>query len=105
MPLESTIQKAIMKWLKTVPDCYAIVYTAQARGHRGQPDILGCYMGKMFLIEVKQPGEVSDILQQSVQQKWRKAGACVGEADSVAAAKQLLSPILATSHTGFRAAE
>jgi hypothetical protein len=86
MPLESTIQRAIMRWLNTLPHCEAMVYTAHQRGRRGMPDILGALCGQMFLIEVKQPGATS--------RKWRKAGALVGEVDSLDEAKILLAPLL-----------
>jgi hypothetical protein len=94
MPLESTIQRAIMRWLNTLPHCEAMVYTAHQRGRRGMPDILGALCGQMFLIEVKQPGATSRPDQVADQRKWRKAGALVGEVASLDEAKILLAPLL-----------
>lgn len=57
---EKIIQAKIIKWLKTIPDNY--VRKISDRYRSGIPDIIGCYNGRFYSIEVKQPtGKLSKI--------------------------------------------
>lgn len=100
MVLESTIQKNIVKWLNSLPNCRAIVYTAHARGNRGHADVYGALKGRSFFIEVKQEGEEPTPLQAAELRKWAKAGAHTGSATSVDEAKLLMQPLL--KELGYR---
>lgn len=42
-----------------------------------QPDIIGCFQGQCFCIEVKRAGKKSRLGQLAVQRRWAKAGAIV----------------------------
>ena len=46
----------------------------------GEPDIIGCYKGRAFAIEVKQPGQAPFAVQWVRLLEWHKAGAVVGVA-------------------------
>ena len=50
---EAPIQAAILKYLRTLPNCWAVkvIYGNM----RGCPDIVCCYKGKFFGFEVKPP--------------------------------------------------
>jgi hypothetical protein len=74
----------ILAALKTVPRCRArkihgSVYTA------GLPDIVGCYRGRYFGIECKQPGERPTALQVAELQAIRQAGGAAVWCDDYAA--------------------
>lgn len=93
MPLEKSIVDGILRWLKTIPGCYA----EKRHGSRfgaGRPDITGCIGGRRFEIEVKRPGRKATGLQQEVLGRWRKAGAVAGVVTSRAEAEELLGELL-----------
>ena len=56
----------------------------------GIPDFVGCYKGRFFAIEVKQPGKVPTPLQVIVMRELKEAGAAVCVATSVAEAQELI---------------
>ena len=62
-PLESKIQKDIIKYLKTVPNLKYIKKDAGAYSTSGISDLLICYRGQFIAIEVKRPGEHPTPLQ------------------------------------------
>lgn len=54
----------------------------------GLPDILGCYQGRFFGLEVKRPGAKTTLLQELVLQRIAKAG---GVAHVVHSAEEALN--------------
>lgn len=56
----------------------------------GIPDFVGCYRGRFFAIEVKQPGKIPTPLQLIVMRELQEAGATVCVATSVAEAQALI---------------
>jgi Holliday junction resolvase len=52
---ERKIQRKILDYLKTVTKCWVIKIISCNQG--GTPDILCCYKGNFYAIEVKKPGE------------------------------------------------
>ena len=92
-PLEKNIVEGILRWLKTVPGCYA----EKRHGSRfaaGRPDISGCINGRRFEIEVKRPGKGATKLQKAMLRRWEQAGAVVGVATSKGEAEELLKELL-----------
>ena len=53
------LQTKILKYLKKLPDCWAVKIIAA--NERGCPDILGCFKGNFFAIEVKETGCITAI--------------------------------------------
>lgn len=47
---------------------------------KGEPDVLGCYKGRSFAIEAKQPGEEPSAIQWVRLAEWANSGALVGVA-------------------------
>ena len=51
--LEKDIVKAILKYLKTVPNCFSWKEHGGMYGTAGIPDIICCYCGRFVAFEVK----------------------------------------------------
>lgn len=96
MPRESTIVNAIMRWLKTLPSCEARKAHGSVWSTAGDPDIYGCINGRMFLIEVKQPGQEPRTLQVKRLEDWASAGAVVGVAHSLEEAQDIIGLLVHT---------
>lgn len=54
-----------------------------AYSRTGDPDLVGCYLGTAFAIEVKQPHGKLTRIQVKRLEEWEKAGARVGVATSL----------------------
>jgi len=76
--LEKTRQKNILKYLNAVPGCIAEPRTQTGYGKKGGADIFGCYNGRHFELEVKQPGAKMTLLQKQWLQRWHQVGAIAG---------------------------
>lgn len=74
---ESDIVRAILKYLKTVPDCFFWKEHGGMYGTAGIPDIICCYRGKFVAFEVKTEKGKTTALQESVINKIQK---CSGKA-------------------------
>lgn len=76
-PLERTIRTNIVHYLNGLPDTKAKVWNQDGR-QKGNPDIVCCQNGKLFLFEVKRPemGRTTS-LQEATHAQWRKSGAQV----------------------------
>ena len=44
----------------------------------GEPDLFGCYCGRMFAVEIKMPGNTATAIQRSRLRAWARSGAIVG---------------------------
>ena len=71
---ESDIVRAIMKYLKTVPNCFAWKEHGGMYGTAGIPDIIACINGRFFGFEVKTEGGKPTKLQASTIRKILAAG-------------------------------
>ena len=71
---EPVVSSKIVKMLNCVQKCYA-KKRFSGKFQSGEPDISGCYMGKLFLIEVKMIGGELTLLQSHQLEKWRESGA------------------------------
>lgn len=92
---EATIVAAIMRYLKTLPNCRAEKTHGGSFGNAGKPDITGCINGRRFEIEVKNAKGKPTKLQLNTLEEWRQAGAIVGIARSVDDVKEILQEELA----------
>ena len=54
MVREKTIELEIRRYLRTLPQCWH--WKVHDANTSGIPDIVGCYKGKFFGLEVKKPG-------------------------------------------------
>ncbi len=71
---ESDIVRAILKYLKTVPGCFAWKEHGGMYGTAGIPDVICCYRGRFYGFEVKtETGEPTE-LQKATIRKIQTAG-------------------------------
>lgn len=87
---ESDIVKAIMKFLKTVPRCFAWKEHGGMYGTAGIPDIIACIDGKFYGFEVKTDIGKTTRLQDSIIRKIKKAGGTAVVVRSVDDVKSIL---------------
>lgn len=71
---EADIVKAIMKYLKTVPQCFAWKEHGGMYGTAGIPDIIACIDSRFFAFEVKTEIGKPTKLQKATIRKIRSAG-------------------------------
>jgi len=72
--LEKDIVAAIMRWLKTVPLCFAWKEHGGMYGTAGVPDVICCLDGRFFAFEVKTPEGRLTKLQEHTIQRIKDAG-------------------------------
>ena len=72
--LEKDIVNKIMKYLKTVPRCFAWKEHGGMYGTAGIPDIIACVDGRFFAFEVKTDTGKTTALQESTIRKILAAG-------------------------------
>lgn len=72
--LEKDIVIAIMKYLKTVPRCFAWKEHGGMYGTAGIPDIIACVDGRFYAFEVKTETGKPTKLQEATIRKILKAG-------------------------------
>lgn len=91
--LERQITDKILAYLKALPGCYA--FKEHGSGYSsGQPDIIGCYRGQCFLIEVKRPGGRPTRLQMKILAEWQGCGAHASVVYSVEEAKEFMKGLI-----------
>ena len=74
---EADIVRAILKYLKSVPGCFACTEHAGMYGTAGIPDVICCYRGRFFGFEVKaDTGQPTELQKATI----RKILACGGTA-------------------------
>ena len=90
MGRESNFQGSVLDYLNSIPGCIAENVSGDG-SQSGRPDINGCYKGRMFKLELKQPDNKYEAsLKQLLElRRWRHAGCVVGVIYSMKALKQL----------------
>ena len=88
--LEKDIVKAILKYLKTVPNCFSWKEHGGMYGTAGIPDIICCYCGRFFAFEVKTETGKLTKLQESTIRKIKEAKGQAFKVTSVEEVKQIL---------------
>ena len=87
---EATIQKAILRWLRTRPRSFTVKLAAGPYSVPGLPDVLHLEGGQAYFFEVKAPGGRATPLQVSTLEQLALAGAVVALVRSVADVKAIL---------------
>ncbi len=85
---ESDIVAMILRYLRTVPDCFAWKTHGGMYGTAGIPDIIACVNGSFFAFEAKTASGKATVLQEATIRKILAAGgtaAIVRTADEVRA--------------------
>lgn len=58
---EGKVKAEIKAYLDSLgADCWYFMPAMMGYGRKGIPDIIGCYKGKFFAIEVKAPGKIAN---------------------------------------------
>ena len=94
---EKDITNAILRYLKTVPCCFAWKEHGGMYGTAGLPDIICCIKGRFVAFEVKTPSGKLTKLQEATIRKIRAAKGEAFKVTSVEDAKSILKRL----HTRF----
>lgn len=86
---ESTIQQAILRWLRTRPQSFTVKLAAGPYSAPGLPDVLHLEGGRAYFFEVKAPGGRATPLQVATLEQLAKAGAVAALVRSVADVKAI----------------
>lgn len=78
MPIESSIQGSVLKYLNSLPECIAENVSGNS-AQSGRADVHGCIRGRSFHIELKSldHGNTPTKKQLNYLLKWQMAGAIV----------------------------
>ena len=87
---EKDVTAAIMRYLKTVPGCFAFKEHGGMYGTAGLPDIICCYRGRFVGLEVKTPDGKLSKLQESMLTKIQAAKGTAFKVTSVNEVKEIL---------------
>ena len=87
---ESAIVKAILKYLKTLPECFAWKEHGGMYGMAGIPDIIACIGGKFYGFEVKTESGKLTALQEATMRKIQATGGIAVVVRSVEEVKAVL---------------
>lgn len=69
MTPEGKVKKEIKAFLDSLGyECWYFMPSMMGYGRKGIPDIVGCYKGRFFAIEVKAPGKVLEVTPWQEQQ-------------------------------------
>ena len=79
---EKNLTNRVLDELNSWPQTEAIKKHGSMYSLLGDPDIFGCTHGRMFVIEMKAPGETPSKIQHYRLCKWEQAGATVGWTDT-----------------------
>ena len=93
--LEKDIVQAIMKYLKTVPNCFCWKEHGGMYGTAGIPDIIACIGGHFCGFEVKTAVGKTTKLQEAVIRKIRSAGGTAVVVRSVEEVKAVVNGFIA----------
>ena len=88
--LEKDIVKAILKYLKTVPNCFSWKEHGGMYGTAGIPDIICCYCGRFVAFEVKTETGKLTKLQEATIRKIKEGKGQAFKVTSVEEVKQIL---------------
>ena len=88
--LEKDIVKAILKYLKTVPNCFSWKEHGGMYGTAGIPDIICCYCGRFVAFEVKTETGKLTKLQEVTIRRIKEAKGQAFKVTSVEEVKQIL---------------
>jgi hypothetical protein len=87
---EKTITTAILKYLKTVPECFFWKEHGGMYGTAGLPDIICCIRGRFVALEVKAENGKLTKLQEATMQRIKDAKGKAFKVTSVQEVKSIL---------------
>lgn len=91
---EKTITNQILKYLKSLPGCFAFKEHGGLYGTSGIPDIIVCYKGKFVAFEVKtEKGKLSK-LQEITIEKIRKANGRAFKVTNLEEVEEILKGVM-----------
>ena len=99
---EKDIVAAIMRHLKTLPDCFAWKTHGGMYGTAGIPDIVCCYKGLFLAFEVKTPSGKLTKLQESMIAKIKAAKGEAFKVTSVEETTEIFSRLEVQPNDGFK---
>ena len=85
-----TPEKAILRYLKSLPNSFAWKSQAGPYQRAGLPDVMAVIGGRFYAFEVKRPGGRLTALQASTLAEMQKAGTIVAVVTSVEEAKRII---------------
>ena len=97
---EKDIVTAIMRYLKTVPDCFAWKTHGGIYGTAGIPDIICCLQGRFIAFEVKTPSGKLTKIQEITIQRIQRAKGYAFKVTSVDEVREIIQN-LANPNSGF----
>lgn len=83
MQPERRISVRIIKYLNSLPECWAFKVHGSEMQTAGVPDILACYRGRFIGIETKMPGKKPSAMQEYIIGLIREADGMVLVAHSL----------------------
>ena len=87
---EKDIVAAILRYLKSLPQCFAFKEHGGMYGTAGIPDIICCYKGRFLGLEVKQPtGRLTELQKRAIE-KINTAGGIALRVESVSDVKNII---------------
>ena len=89
---EKDIVQSILRYLKTVTDCFAWKTHGGMYGTAGIPDIIACVNGRFFAFEVKTTSGKATALQKATLQKILASGGTAAVVRSVDEVRAILTP-------------
>ena len=92
---ESDIVKAIMKYLRTLPECFCWKEHGGMYGTAGIPDIICCCRGRFMAFEVKTENGQPTTLQLATIRKIQRAGGTAAIVRSVDDVKHIIEEVFA----------
>ena len=88
---ESAIVQSILRYLKTVPSCFAWKTHGGMYSTAGIPDIIACVEGRFFAFEVKTAVSKATLLQEATIRKILAAGGTAAVVRSVDEVRAILT--------------
>ena len=90
---EKTITNQILKYLKSLPECFCFKQHGGLYGTSGIPDIIVCYKGKFMAFEVKNERGKLSKLQEITIEKIRNAKGMAFKVTSLEEVKEILKGV------------
>ena len=91
---EKTITNQILKYLKSIPECFAFKEHGGIYGVSGLPDIICCYKGKFMAFEVKTPQGKLSKLQEIAIKRINESGGMAFKVTSLQEVKDILKEVV-----------
>jgi len=91
--MEKDIVNTIIRYLKTIPCCFAWKTHGGLYGTAGIPDIIACVGGQFLAFEVKQPGGKLTKIQGVTIRKINEAGGKACKVTNVEEVRCILSSL------------